>query len=131
MVVLRSSSSGNALLRIPRLQLPRVQVLQAGYLLLLAHGLAVGYYGNIREPLTPYFSGREDELAGVAMAIVDQIGALKIRDWRDNNDVLNRMRGEIDDIFYEKAAQMGFDLPLELQDKLIDECIEIAIANED
>jgi hypothetical protein len=55
----------------------------------------------------------------------------KIRDWRDNNDVLNRMRGEIDDIFYEKAAQMGFDLPLELQDKLIDECIEIAIANED
>jgi hypothetical protein len=45
--------------------------------------------------------------------------------------VLNRMRGEIDDIFYEKAAQMGFDLPLELQDKLIDECIEVAIANED
>ena len=59
------------------------------------------------------------------------IKPFKIRDWRDNIDVLNCMRGEIDDLFFETASELGFEIPLELQDKLIDECIEIAIANED
>ena len=98
---------------------------------LIGKDMARRYYGNIQEPLVPYFSGREDELATVATAIVERIDHLKIRDWRENIDVLNRMRGEIDDLFFESASELGFEIPLELQDKLIDECIEIAIANED
>ena len=98
---------------------------------LVGKDMARRYYGNIQEPLVPYFTGREDELAAVATAIVERIDSLKIRDWRDNIDVLNRMRGEIDDLFFETASELGFEIPLELQDKLIDECIEIAIANED
>jgi len=33
--------------------------------------------------------------------------------------------------FFEICGQFGVEMPLEAQDKLIDECIEIARANED
>ena len=41
------------------------------------------------------------------------------------------MRGEIDDIFFDVGAEYGINLPLAVQDKMIDQCIEIAIANND
>ena len=43
---------------------------------------------------------------------------------------LNAIRREIDDIFFEVADEFKLEFPLELQDKLIDKCLEIAIANE-
>ena len=41
------------------------------------------------------------------------------------------MRNEIDDVFFEVIEDLGMEIPLEAQDKLIDQCIEITIANED
>ena len=65
------------------------------------------------------------------LEIVERIDHHKIRDWRANPDAINRMRGEIDDILFEIAEQRGLKLPLDEHDKIIDLCIEVAIANED
>ena len=65
------------------------------------------------------------------MEIQKRLGEHKIRDFRDNPDALNCMRNEIDDIFFEVVNEMGLQIPLDVQDKLIDQCIEITIANED
>jgi hypothetical protein len=59
------------------------------------------------------------------------ISHYKIRDWRTNQDAINKMRGEIDDILFEVAKQHGLDLSMENHDAIIDRCIEVAIANED
>ena len=40
------------------------------------------------------------------------------------------MRNEIDDIFFEVIEDLGMEIPLEVQDKLIDQCIELTIAND-
>ena len=75
--------------------------------------------------------GKSGPAARIALAVVERIRKHKIRDWRDNQDALNRMRGEIDDIFFEVAGEKGMKIPLDVQDRLIDQCIEVAIANED
>ena len=41
------------------------------------------------------------------------------------------MRGEIDDILFDAAEELGIDISLEEQDAIIDRCIAVAIANED
>lgn len=93
--------------------------------------MARRFYGSLRVDLEALTGGDPGPATRIALAIPDRIARHKIRDWRDNPDALNRMRGEIDDLFFETAAALGTEVPLELQDKLIDQCIEIAIANED
>jgi hypothetical protein len=58
------------------------------------------YYGCVKEPLVEY--GLKDDKPGteIALRIVERIAPHKIRDWRTNQDALNRMRGEIDDILF-------------------------------
>ena len=41
------------------------------------------------------------------------------------------MRGEIDDILFEVASEYGIEIPLQTHDRLIDDCLNVAIANED
>jgi len=41
------------------------------------------------------------------------------------------MRDEIDDILFKVAEEYGLDIPVEAHDKIIDDCIQVAIANED
>ena len=97
---------------------------------LAGHDMARRYYGVVREGAVEYVAEPKG-LAQVARQIQDRLAAHKIRDFRDNHDALNRMRQEIDDILYEAKDKLGLDIPLEVQDKLIDQCIEITIANED
>jgi type I restriction enzyme R subunit len=89
------------------------------------------YYGCVKEPLVEY--GFKDDKPGteIALRIVERIAPHKIRDWRTNQDALNRMRGEIDDILFEVVEEYNLELSLEEQDAVIDRCIEVAIANED
>lgn len=98
---------------------------------LVGKDMARRFFGCVREELASYSTGSPDPATKVALAVVDRIKKYKIRDWRDNQDALNRMRGEIDDVFFEVAKETGIQIPLEAQDKLIDTCIEVAIANED
>ncbi|MCF7837649.1 MAG: HsdR family type I site-specific deoxyribonuclease [Candidatus Marinimicrobia bacterium] len=97
---------------------------------LAAKDMARRYYGCVREDVTQYTAGDPKPATRIALAIVDRIQQHKIRDWIHNDDAINRMRGEIDDIIFEVMQETGIEFPLELQDKLIDQCIEVARANE-
>jgi len=98
---------------------------------LVGQDMARRFYGCVGEDVARYTAGDVKPATEIALAIVERIGKHKIRDWRDNPDALNRMRNEIDDVFFEICGEFGVEIPLEAQDKLIDECIEIARANED
>jgi type I restriction enzyme R subunit len=98
---------------------------------LVGNDMARRFFGCLREDVEKYTVGKPDPAARVALAVVERIKHHKIRDWRENQDALNGMRGEIDDIFYEVCKEFNIQLPLEMQDKLIDACIEVARANED
>ncbi|MDD2236112.1 MAG: DUF3387 domain-containing protein, partial [Kiritimatiellae bacterium] len=93
--------------------------------------MARRFYGCVKEDMAKYTTGNSMPATQLVLAIVERIGKHKIRDWRDNDDAINRMRGEIDDTFFEISEKFGIEIPLDLQDKLIDQCIEIAIANDD
>ena len=97
---------------------------------LVAKDMARRFYGCVREDVAEYTTGDPKPATKIALAIVERIQKHKIRDWIHNDDAVNRMRGEIDDIFFEVVEESGIDFPLDLQDKLIDQCIEIARANE-
>jgi type I restriction enzyme R subunit len=98
---------------------------------LSGNDMARRFYGCVRETMATYVVGKPDPTAAVALAVVDRIRKHRIRDWRDNPDALNRMRGEIDDVLFEVAAQYGLQIPLDVHDRLIDDCLNVAIANED
>ena len=89
------------------------------------------FYGCVREPLAEYSVKEEKPGTEIAIRIVEKIAPYKIRDWRTNQDALNKMRGEIDDILFEVTQEYGIELSLEELDTIIDRCIEVAIANED
>jgi len=97
---------------------------------LTTRDMARRYYGVVREDVQEYKAEPKAAIR-IALEIQRRLGQHKIRDFRDNPDALNRMRNEIDDIFYEVIDELGLEIPLEVQDKLIDKCIEITIANED
>ncbi len=97
---------------------------------LATRDMARRYYGVVREEVGEYKAEPKAAIR-IALEIQKRIGEHKIRDFRDNPDALNRMRNEIDDVFFEVIEDMGIEIPLEVQDKLIDKCIEITIANED
>ncbi len=97
---------------------------------LVGNDMARRYYGTVQEELKVYTTAKPDVGATIALAVVNRLEPHKVRDWTNNTDALNAMRREIDDIFFDVADEYGLEFPLELQDKLIDKCLEIAIANE-
>lgn len=97
---------------------------------LATRDMARRYYGVVRDEVREY-NAEPKAAIRIALEIQTRLGKHKIRDFRDNPDALNQMRNEIDDVFFEVIDDMGLEIPLEVQDKLIDQCIEITIANED
>lgn len=95
---------------------------------LAGYDMARRFFGVVRDAATQAAS--PTELARISKEIEERLRPHKIRDFRDNPDALNRMRQEIDDVFFE-AKEAGLEIPLETQDRLIDQCIEITIANDD
>ncbi len=96
---------------------------------LLGHDMARRYYGTVQEELAEYTTKKPDVGATIALEVVKRLQPHKVRDWTNNTDALNAMRREIDDIFFDVAEEFDLEFPLEIQDKLIDNCLEIAIAN--
>ncbi len=97
---------------------------------LVGRDMARRYYGCVREVLPAYGSVDAQPGLRIAKLITERLARQKIRDWRTNLDVINKMRGEIDDILFDVAEEAGIELSLEDQDAIIDRCIEVAIANE-
>ena len=93
--------------------------------------MARRYYGCIQDPMAEYAVKNDKPGTKIALRIVERIGRHKIRDWRTNEDAINKLRGEIDDILFEVAEEHGLELSLDDHDVIIDRCIEVAIANED
>jgi len=98
---------------------------------LIGKDMARRYFGCVREPMAEYTTGRDKPGTEIALKIVERIAPHKIRDWRTNQDAINKMRGEIDDILFDVAKENNLELSLDEQDAIIDRCIEVAIANED
>ena len=98
---------------------------------LIGQDMARRYFGCVNEPLAEYTTAKDKPGAEIALDIVRRIAHHKIRDWRTNQDALNKMRGEIDDILFEITEEHEIELSLDDQDAIIDRCIEVAIANED
>ncbi len=98
--------------------------------LIQGHDMARRYFGCVCETLAHYGS-TQDSIARVAIAINEQIDKQKIRDWYHNPDVLNRMRGDLDDVIYDYEDEHGFQFSDDEHEAIIDRCIETAIANED
>jgi type I restriction enzyme R subunit len=98
---------------------------------LIGKDMARRYFGCVREPMAEYATGREKPGTEIALKIVERIAPHKIRDWRTNQDAINKMRGEIDDILFDVAKEHDLELSLDEHDAIIDRCIEVAIANED
>lgn len=98
---------------------------------LIGKDMARRYYGCVREATAKYGEGSDKYGTEIALHIVERIFPHKIRDWRTNQDAINKMRGEIDDIIFEVVEEHGLELSLDEHDAIIDRCIEVAIANED
>jgi type I restriction enzyme R subunit len=98
---------------------------------LVGRDMARRYYGCVCESMPGYGPVAPKPGAKIAMLIAERLKRHKIRDWRTNPDIINTMRGEIDDILFDVAEEAGIDLSLEDQDAIIDRCIEVTIANED
>eukprot|EP00903_Cladosiphon_okamuranus_P003927 g3925.t1 len=88
------------------------------------------YFGLINQELA-HIEGGERAAIEIALQIRDSISRHKIRDWRRNEDAKKAMRVEIDDLIFDTAEELGISIPLELQDKILDRCLDIAQANED
>jgi type I restriction enzyme R subunit len=98
---------------------------------LVGKDMARRYYGCVSEAIAKYGAGSHKYGAEIGLQIVERISPHKIRDWRTNQDAINKMRGEIDDIIFEIVEEHGLELSLDDHDAIIDRCIEVAIANED
>lgn len=98
---------------------------------LIGKDMARRYFGCVREPLAEYVAGNNRPGTEIALQVVERIAPHKIRDWRTNQDAINKMRGEIDDILFDIAKEHDLALSLSEHDAIIDRCIEVAIANED
>jgi len=98
---------------------------------LVGQDMARRYFGCLHETMEPYVINNPKPEVDIALKIVERIGNHKIRDWRENKDALNKMRGEIDDLLFDVAEEYAIELPMDKIDAIIDKCIEIAVANED
>lgn len=98
---------------------------------LIGKDMARRYFGCVQEPLAEYTKKNDKPGTEIALQIVERIDQHKIRDWRTNQDAINKIRGMIDDILFEVAEAHRLKLSLDDHDVIIDRCIEVAIANED
>ena len=98
---------------------------------LVGHDMARRYYGCIWETMKDCEGVSPDIGVDISLEVVDRTAGHKIRDWRTNPDSLNKIRAEIDDILFKFSDQHRLDISLKDQDRIIDQCVEIAIANED
>ena len=98
---------------------------------LIGKDMARRYFGCVCETLAEYGAEKIGPEPILRFRLRTNSPIYKIRDWRTNQDAINKMRGEIDDILFDVAEQHGLDLSLDDHDAIIDRCIEVAIANED
>jgi type I restriction enzyme R subunit len=94
-------------------------------------GMTQRFYDCVRQSIPSYRSDHDKIHTRIAVQIKRRLAPYKIRDWRQNPDIINRMRGEIDEILFDAAKRYGIELSLQAQDGIIDDCIGAAIDGDD
>jgi type I restriction enzyme R subunit len=91
--------------------------------------IAKAYFGIVSQSFTkdtPDDALVKEWLPEIAIAIDEIIERNRIVQWVDNEDVINRMRGKIEDWLFEYAGQKGFALDFDVVDDILDRCIDVA-----
>jgi type I restriction enzyme, R subunit len=92
---------------------------------------ASAYYGLLLEPLVRFGGdGTQPEflslMVDLAIACEQTINRLKVRDWAHNPDIINRIKGGLDDLLYSLKADFGVALTSTEMDTIIDNVVETA-----
>ena len=84
---------------------------------------APAYYGLLNECFP---SAERSATAELAVGMEQALNRLKVRDWVANPDVINRMKGVLDDLLYDFGREIGQPLEVSALDALIDQLVEVA-----
>jgi type I restriction enzyme, R subunit len=91
---------------------------------------ANAYYGLLLEPLARFADGTQPEflsfMADLAIACEQTINEKKVRDWAHNPDVINQIKGGLDDLLYSLKLDFGIALTNTEMDTIIDNVVETA-----
>jgi len=91
--------------------------------------IAKAFYGVVKEPLEAYVpdKGNRKELsAEIGLKLDEIINQNKIVDWQEKEDVINKIKQNIEDYIYEKLLPENIDLGWDKIDDIIEKTIEIA-----
>jgi len=88
---------------------------------------AQAFYGVIDPILTGDYEFGIEIVADIAQSITDIIRRHDRVDWKNNIDVHNRIRQDIDDLFYELESKQGFAVGLDDVDKIIEAVLNVAM----
>jgi len=89
------------------------------------------FFGLFKKELSEVTGDTNSAALKISLGIRDLIHPHKIRDWRNNEDAKKQMRLAIDDLIFDTAAEMRLEIPIDLQNKILDHCIDLAKANDD
>ena len=98
---------------------------------LAVYDAAKAYYGSVKDVLAELI--RDEAVSrklSVEMAprIEELIRKHLVVNWKEDRDVQNRIRQDVEDYLFEIRDREGFELPFGSVDRILDECLEIAVA---
>ena len=88
---------------------------------------AQAFYGVIIPILSSQYKLENEIIADIALSITDIIRKHDKVDWKNNIDVHNRIRQDIDDLFYEMENNQGIVVDLEDVDKISESVLNVAM----
>lgn len=91
--------------------------------------VAKAFYGIVNETLDSKISheGKRKDLSAETGLIIDEIIIQnKVVDWQEKEDVINRMKQNIEDYLYETMSKEELELDWDIIDNIIEKSIDIA-----
>ena len=88
---------------------------------------AQAFYGVINPILSSQYKLENEIIADIALSITDIIRKHDKVDWKNNIDVHNRIRQDIDDLFYEMESNQGIVVDLDDVDKISESVLNVAM----
>ena len=88
---------------------------------------AQAFYGVIIPILSSQYKIENEIIADIALSITDIIRKHDKVDWKNNIDVHNRIRQDIDDLFYEMENNQGIVVDLDDVDKISESVLNVAM----
>ena len=88
---------------------------------------AQAFYGVIDPILSDNYKLESEIIANIALSITAIIRRHDTVDWKNNIDIHNRIRQDIDDLFYEMECKQGIIVDLDDVDKILENVLNVAI----